>query len=328
MSAPPWDLRAAVGGAARAWQGFFFAPVDARLCGLLRIGFALLLLVNLAVLYPDLERWFTGSGVLPAADVALLQAGERWSLLNWLPDNLASVQVAFALFALQSVLLLLGVASRFQAACVLVWLISFQHRNPLILDSEDGLLRLMGCYLLLVPLGAAWSVDRWRQRQRDGIAQPVAAPGVRLLQLQMAVIFLSAAWCKLNGDPWRAGTALFYVAQLDDSFGRLAVPAWIVETPWLVRTLTWFVIGVEIAIPLGVWFRQTRRPALALALVFHLANELTMHLFLFHWIMLLGWCAFLLPGDFSSHKAATTGRGVPSLRAAPRASKPRRPDAV
>jgi hypothetical protein len=40
-------------------------------------------------------------------------------------------------------------------------------------------------------------------------------------------------------------------------------------------------------------------PCLAVLLVFHLANEWTMNLFLFHWLMICGWIAFLTPADFA-----------------------------
>jgi hypothetical protein len=47
-----------------------------------------------------------------------------------------------------------------------------------------------------------------------------------------------------------------------------------------------------------IWFRETRRLALALVVLFHLANEWTMHLHLFHWVMLVGWLAFVQPQDW------------------------------
>lgn len=296
MSAPPYDLRRALSGFSSAWQGFFFSPVDARLCAVLRIGYAICVLINLASFYPDLERWFADSGVLPKDAVFLLQQPERWSLLMWLPEGMLWLQIVFWLFVLSAALLLLGVCSRLQTACVLVWLMSFQNRNTTLFDGEDVVLRLIGWYLLLVPVGAAWSLDAWWRKERVPL---VVAPGVRLLQLQMALIFLTAAWCKLNGEQWRSGVVLFMVAQLDDYFGRLPLPAWMFETPWLVKSLTWSVIALELIVPIGIWFRQWRRPMLLTALVFHLGTEATMHLFLFHWVMLVGWCAFLLPEDFN-----------------------------
>jgi hypothetical protein len=41
-----------------------------------------------------------------------------------------------------------------------------------------------------------------------------------------------------------------------------------------------------------LWLRPTRRAAIAVALVFHLAVESSMNLFLFHWLMILGILSF------------------------------------
>jgi len=61
--------------------------------------------------------------------------------------------------------------------------------------------------------------------QAQGIAVATPIPwGLRLFQLQMAVIYLSSAIEKTSGVDWREGTALYYVARLDDSFGKFPVP--------------------------------------------------------------------------------------------------------
>jgi len=296
---PPYDLRAAARGFARAWNGFFHTPVDARIFAWLRIGWALMVLINAVCWYPDLEKWFAESGVLPSDAVYLLQTRERWSILMWLPGTLQVVQICYWIFIAQILMLLVGAWSRFNAVCVLAWLISFQHRNPIICDSEDIVSRLIGWYVVLMPTNLAWSIDAWRRR--PALEKPVMAPawGLRLLQLQMTAIFLGAAWQKLGGDAWRDGTAMFYVSQLDDYFGRMPTPDWFHETPWIMRGMTWSSIAIELLVPIGIWFRQTRVPMLLLALAFHLSTDLLMHLFLFHWLMLVGWSAFVLPEDFA-----------------------------
>jgi hypothetical protein len=121
--------------------------------------------------------------------------------------------------------------------------------------------------------------------------------GLRLFQIQMAVILFSTGMAKLQGDSWVDGTALYYVSRLDDFFGKFAVPAWAFDTPWMVALMTWAVVLVEIIAPLLIWFRETRLWCLLAIVAFHLANEWCMHLFLFNWIMLCGWIAFLTPND-------------------------------
>jgi hypothetical protein len=115
----------------------------------------------------------------------------------------------------------------------------------------------------------------------------------------MAVIFLSAGLYKLSTEEWFGGTAMYYVSRLDDYFGRLPMPTWLFDSPWSVAIITWTVVAGELLVPVFVWFRETRRWALAVAVLFHLGNEWAMHLFLFHWIMLVGWLAFVQPSDFA-----------------------------
>jgi uncharacterized membrane protein YphA (DoxX/SURF4 family) len=115
----------------------------------------------------------------------------------------------------------------------------------------------------------------------------------------MAVVFLAAGLAKIGNGDWLDGTAMYYVARLDDYFGRFSTPAWLFDQPWSVALATWAVVLGELLAPIFIWFRQTRRWALAVAVLFHLANEWTMHLFLFHWLMLAGWLSFLEPSDWS-----------------------------
>ena len=303
MTPPPYSLPAAWDRVSRCWHEFFHADVDARTIALVRIAYAAALLLNIGNWYPELSTWFGERGVLPLEIARKIDDPDAWTLFQWLPQSEQALQICYAVFVVQAVCLLLGLFTRTSAACVFIWLVSFQNRNALILDGEDTVFRLIGFFLILMPSGTAWSLDSLLRR---GVLRtpPVAssaplAPawGLRLLQIQVALIFFSAALCKMQGEAWIDGTALYYVARVDE-FGKFPLPPGLFTTPWLVRVMTWSVIAVELMVPLLVWFRETRRSALLIALAFHLANEYTMHLFLFHWIMLAGWLAFVLPEDW------------------------------
>jgi len=303
-----WSLRAIGSRAVSAWQAFFHRPCDARVCAAIRILFATLVLVYFAVLYPDLNHWFTADGVLPAAASRDVTSPSHWSILWPLPDTPEAVRICFWIAVTQTALLGLGLLPRLQALCVFLWLVSFQVRNTLITDGEDDVFKMIAFCMIWIPSGHCWSLDallrRWwaggNESGSTNVAKYEAFPGwgLRLLQIEMAMVFLSAGLSKLAGDAWLNGTALYYVARLDDFFGRFPVPDWPFDTPWVVALLTWSVPLIEIAVPLLIWFRETRRACLVLVLLFHLANEWTMHLFLFHWIMLCGWLAFVTADDF------------------------------
>jgi hypothetical protein len=209
---------------------------------------------------------------------------------------------------------------RVNAFLLFLWLISFQVRNDLINDGEDCLMRLLGFFVIWLPSGRVWSVNAvvrgwWGKQRGQGTVdrgQLQFAPGwpVRLMQIEMAAMFFSSALMKLAGEPWVHGTALYYVSRLDDFFGRFPVPAYLFDTPWTVALMTWSVVIAEFSIPILIWFKETRRPCLLILLAFHLANEWTMNLFLFHPLMVCGWISFVTPEDF----AWLRRRGSPELR--------------
>jgi len=301
MSNAECSLRDTAAALGRGWNAFFHAPCDARVCALVRIAFACVVLANFAALWPDRERWFTDEGVLTAETSQRIASPYGWSLLWLLPSTTEVVNVCLWIAVANTVLLLIGLLPRLNALCVLVWLYSFQTRNVQIIDGEDTVMRMTAFFLIWMPSGQCWSLHALLRRWLGFPPLGCEAPGwsLRLLQIQMASILLSTALLKLAGDEWIDGTALYYVSRLDDFWGRFPVPAWLFDTPWTVALMTWAVLVVELTVPVLIWFKETRRWCLLVTVLFHLANEWTMHLFLFHWIMLVGWLSFLTAGDLA-----------------------------
>lgn len=301
MRDAPLSLTRAFRRFRRRWNTFFLQPQDLRICGLIRITFAALILANYFSWWPRLELWFSDTGIMPR-DVAIELTGSyAFSIFYWLPNTETVLWCCYSVAIGQASLLLLGIWPRLQALSTFVWLVSFHHRNPLLWDGEDFLMRLMCFYLILMPLdqiwaiGFPWRVSGFRSTIRETPRAPVWA--LRLLQLQIALILLVAGTSKLYGRAWVEGDALYYVARLHEFFPRFPVPGFLFDTPWIVKVLTWSVIAMEILVPLLVWFKETRRWALLVALLFHLASDYSMNLFLFHWFMLVGWMSFLTTED-------------------------------
>lgn len=303
MSAGDWSLRETAPAFLAGWNQFFFAPIDARRMAFIRIGFAVLILIYMAILYPDLSTWYGPQGLYPADVDAETKLPQQWSVLRWLPADPGEADVwlhrIFWLHIACTLMLLFGFLSRINSVIVYVLLVSWVWRNPLIIDGEDSVFRLVGFFLILMPSGRAWSIDRLLFHRSPNTCPLVPAWPLRLLQLQMMVIFVAAALYKMGGTAWLDGTAFSYVGRLDDLFGRFLVPSFVFEIPIFVRLITWSVIVIELIAPLFLWFRETRRWALLAILLFHLGNEYTMALFLFHWIMLLGWSTFLTSDDLN-----------------------------
>ena len=74
------SLKTTARGLAKGWQEFFHAPCDARVVAAIRIAYAALVLIHLAVLYPDLDLWFTANGLLPLESSKQMASAHSWSI--------------------------------------------------------------------------------------------------------------------------------------------------------------------------------------------------------------------------------------------------------
>ncbi len=127
---------------------------------------------------------------------------------------------------------------------------------------------------MLCPCGAVWSIDSLLARRRGPVF--VSPWALRLLFVQMTLIYFMNGIYKLAGVEWRDGTSLYYV--LCDltltrfSYAQIALPL------WLTQIMSWSVMVWEVGFPLWVALPWTRTPALCFGAAFHLGIMLTMEL--------------------------------------------------
>ena len=286
----------------RAWNEFLFAPFDLRLAAWLRIGFALLTLINFGVLGLDLEFWFGSTGPMPLDASREVIDSSSHTIFEILPQTATVLWICYSLAVIHTVLLLVGFFPRFQAFWVFFWIWQFQHRNMMIFDGEDQLFRLFAFFMIFLPTHRFDSVHAW-WRERQNQPEPTrfgTAWAFRLFQIQTTLVYVGAAWSKLMGSEWRDGIAMWYISRLDDAWGKFPLPDFLFDSlPW-IHLLTWATLVVEPLLPLGLWFPRTRWLALGAAVLFHLSLEYTMNLFLFHWLMLVGLIPFV--ATFGKHR--------------------------
>src|SRR5439155_9574705 len=150
-------------------------------------------------------------GIVPRApDYGRAGLPWTWGLLNGAPGD-AMVVGLYIVLLVAAVCLVVGLRTRVAGAVVFVAILSFERRDPFVFNAGDTLIRVMALYLLLAPSGASLSLDRLR-RARDRFWEfPARAPwALRLIQVQVSVIYLSTVWEKLQGETWRDGTAVSY----------------------------------------------------------------------------------------------------------------------
>ena len=123
----------------------------------------------------------------------------RWGLLGVFESDIAVTLVYFLLF-IACIAVLVGFRTRLAALVLFVCLASFQRRNPFVLNSGDQLLQVLAFFLVLMPAGVSLSVDRWLKRGDEFWEFPTRPIWpLRLVQLQVSILYISAVWAKVRG---------------------------------------------------------------------------------------------------------------------------------
>jgi hypothetical protein len=288
-------VTAIAGRIVSGWNRFWFEPTETSSLALFRIAFGLITVVWTATLIPNVSAFYGPNGILPS--VPDRDPGE-WGLLAFSTNPvLTAVVVAGTLVA--AVAVTVGVFTRVASIALWIGVVSLIQRNAYITNSGDGVLRDMAFLLMLTPAGAALSVDRLRVAPRRFWEFPARAPwGLRLIQIQISVGYLSAALHKMSTDLWWDGSAVSYALRMDD-IHRLHFADFVSESVALTGALTYGTMFVELALAVLIWNRRLRPWVLVLGIGLHLGIDSSIMVGYFSYLMLAGYLAFVPPETMS-----------------------------
>jgi hypothetical protein len=276
---------------------YWLGSIDSRPFAAFRIVFSLLLLKD-AFYHLFLAKWFySDSGIIPR--VALfdgLVRAPRFSLMDAIGQEWLAVGF-FLLWIGVLICLMLGYRTRLMAVLNYIIILSVHERNGYILTGADTALRVFSFWMMFAPIAQHYSLDALRRKSPP---EPAFALPARLLQWQLIIIYVTTLYLKLLEPIWLNGDALFYVLQLDSI---LLLPGEILrQAPLsLLRLLTHFTLGAEIAIPLLLIFPLRRwfiALAFILALMLHGGIGLTLAIPDFSLVMLIAFIPHFPPSWF------------------------------
>ncbi|EID16351.1 Vitamin K-dependent gamma-carboxylase [Mycobacterium xenopi RIVM700367] len=275
--------------AANSWRAFWFQTQPAYTVGLVRMAFGAVAVGWTVSLRPDLYELFGPRGVQPRQP----GGGFQWGVFAlWTSDR--ALLLGWAVLLVSSVLVTIGWHSRLAALVVFVLIVSFEHRNPWVWNSGDIVVRLEALFLALSPCGAALSLDQKRAGATFWSAQQRPQWPVRLMQLQLSLIYLASVLSKINGSAWPQGTAVSYALRLQDML-LVRAPDWLTNSALLMNIATWGSLGVELSLAILVWNRRLRPWVLAAGVVMHTLIMITIAVGFFTLAMFVLYLAFVPP---------------------------------
>jgi hypothetical protein len=292
--------------------------VDLRSLAVVRVGLAVLLMVDLISRAGDMSAHYSDAGVLPRSILFESEGLSAYMSLHSLSGSVLWQAALFGLSGYFAITLLLGIRTRLATFGAWVLLLSLHHRNPVVLQAGDALLRMLLFWGMLLPLGARWSVDSAAgpltlYRRKDNRLLSVA--GVAIL-LQVCLVYWFTATFKDHPMWWNQNAAYFalHVDQLVTPFG-----IWIRQIDWLLPILTKMAFTMAIASPLlvfcPIWTGTTRMVVILAMIGTHLALAMSLNLGLLPYVAALSWLVFV-PGKWWDWLRSRTHRQA-GLRTSP-----------
>jgi hypothetical protein len=269
--------------------------LDTRSLALFRIGLGLLVALDAAGRLCDLTAFYSDAGAVPRALVDQLRG-------DWIPLSLYLIDGSalfagslLALHAFAGVCLLVGYRTRLATTVAWLLTLSIQHRNLLVDNIGDLVLRLLLFWSLFLPLAQRASLDR--RRAREPAARGFASFGSAGFVVQHVCLF--SALLK-TGATWQDGSAIAVSLQ-NDTVAKLPQAAIALGFPQLLVALTYAVRAFEAIGPLLLLVPFATGP-LRTALVFafwsfHLGLYALLELGMFPFVCIVAWSA-ILPGWF------------------------------
>ena len=157
---------------------------------------------------------------------------------------------------------------------------------------------VLSAYLIFAPAGAACSLDRlWRIAQgKENDEPPRIVPWAqRLMQIQVALVYLCASFSKATGPQWMDGTAAYYPLHLAET-ARFPMP--LLNNLYVINLITWGTVITEVSLATFIWVPRLRLYILAAGVGLHLGIEYTMNIPLFSFLMIASYITFLTGDDF------------------------------
>jgi uncharacterized membrane protein YphA (DoxX/SURF4 family) len=254
--------------------------LDLRAISLMRIFVGLVVLADLLFRLPDLEAHYTDLGIWPSHLVQTFgwKAG-YWSI-HLLGSDKSFILAFFILHLVCALALTIGFKTRLFTILVWILTISLHNRNIYILQAGDDLLRITLFWAIFLPWGAHYSLDALKRRT---VQLPTTAANLGYLILIASVYFFTILL--KTGNEWRGeGSAVYFALSLE----QLRLPAtgdFIYQFPALMQFITWFVLILEIIIPILILFPSrfgtTRLAAFILICVLHIGISISLYVGLF-----------------------------------------------
>jgi hypothetical protein len=222
--------------------------------------------------------------------------------VSWYPELPRSAYVALLYVgAVAALAMSIGFLTRAATATTLGIVVYNLLLSTTHVHNNRAYLVIVLMALAVAPCGRELSVDAWLRRRRARAPLDTYSPAwpLWLLRFEASVVYGASGFSKLIDGDWFGGTVTWQrVLDVRDRVDASVLPNWAVDvlTDRSFHTVAAKVIVLtELFIALGLWWRGTRYAAVWLAVVFHIAIELTASVQVFSYVAIAALVIWSVP---------------------------------
>lgn len=270
-------------------NNWFFIFGDARVAAVIRIAFGTLLLFMLWDLYPIKDLLLSDNGINATFLQHLSQLDPKEAVNPFNPlyllhffNNPFSITIWFWISLIATFTFVFGIYPRTSLVLALILFFMSVYRAPYGSSGADKVLLLMAPWVFFLQTNPTRSSEK-----------TIPLWPLRGMQIQLALIYLSAGAIKLSSPEWRDGTALHYALHyfpLNNVHFQ-----WIRENPALTTLGTYLTLLFELSFPVAIFWKRTRKYWLFFGFLFHLSIDMLMQIRFFSLAMYVGYLSFIEP---------------------------------
>lgn len=284
----------------KVWDRFFFEEKPTEGLALFRIAWMSLIFFYFLLDLPNVVDFYG-----PHAIISLDTVREKFPFLHANLFHLfkPGYDVVYFIMTVYGISLLFSVCGLFTRGSLIIALFcmtSLHQRNIWLLSSSELLMRTITLLLIFSPCGHSLSLDSILGRYYPSFRRKGTWPvwSLRLIQIQISVIYLWTFWHKLKGETWIDGSAVYYATRLE-YLTNSSLP-WLLDSTFVLTLLTWGTLFVEFSLGTLVWIKEFRKPVIILGVFFHLGIEFVMSIPFFELYMITLLVNFFSPEELKA----------------------------
>ncbi len=276
------------------WQRLWFTPTSPAPFCVFRILLGLIVIVSSVHRCIDADVWYAQPGMFPVESTTVYTNGYKTlSLFSLITPSHELVVASLSVLIIAAISMTLGFKTRLSAFLTWILVLSFNHRNPFVLNCGDSLMQIALFLVTLGPAGAMYSIDA--AMNKGGQDQRVCEPWAqRLMQLQIALVYVSSFFCKY-GPAWWNGTASYYAMHVRAY--ALFQPPHSLDQLWISQLFTLSTLAVEFSLFTLIGIKEFRYWVLLAGLIFHVGLLFTMNFAYLQLLMIASYVNFVRAED-------------------------------